>query len=90
MSVNHTDIYKNSFFGNVLNALGLVKGPIDADMKPLYKILKKYYLRDRNLQKIIDRGKEFVVTVVNVRTGMLQFVSTKEVEQGKIQPETLR
>lgn len=86
--VENKDIFKNSLLGRILNFLNIVNAPIDADADPLHNLVKDYYLNDGRLEDLIDSGKEFVVTAVNVRTEKLHFISTKEVADGKIKPET--
>lgn len=90
-SVRDPDIFDNSIAGDLLNI------PIEADAEPLHNLLKQYYLPHRNtdgtdnsgaLKRLSDSGKEFVVSVVNVRTGFVHMVSSKEVASGTMKPDT--
>lgn len=88
--VEDSDIYKNGPFFKLLNLFKKV-GPVSASMKPLHETVRQYYLDWGKLQKLIDMNKEFVVTIVNVRTGKIEYVSSKQVKakgKKKISPET--
>jgi predicted acylesterase/phospholipase RssA len=87
-SVENANIFRQSLIGRLFNFLGIVDGPIDASMKPLYQMVGEYYLSRGNLQKLIDSGKTFEVATVNVRTNLLHFVSSRQVAEGRIKPET--
>jgi len=88
-SVKNKDIYINSFMGGILNFFDVYDGPLDAKMTPLYNNLIDYYLARKNLEKLINmKNKEFVVTIVNARTGLVHFVSSNEVKNGTITSET--
>ncbi len=87
-SVADADIFHQSLVGRVLGLLGVVNGPIDADMAPLRKLVYEYYITQGKLGKLIDSGKVFCVTAVNMRTGLVHWVTTRDVEQGGIAPET--
>ncbi len=86
--VGGTHIFKQSFPGGVLNILGLLHGPLNADMAPLRELISDYYLKQGKLAQLIESGKVFCVAMTNVRTGSLQFVSTEHVRSGDIGPET--
>ncbi len=85
-AVHNNDVFKNSAFAQLLNLF--VKGPLAASMKPLEDMVRKYYLDEGHLQDLINAGKEFVVTIVNVRTGQTVFVSTKQVKDHTIDKTT--
>lgn len=87
-SVEDTDIFINSFIGNLTKFLGLQDGPIQASMEPLHNILKKYYLDDGKLQELLDNNKIFSVATVNVYSGRVQFISTEQVKSGDVKKET--
>jgi NTE family protein len=86
--VQDSNIFKNSFIGNITNFLGIQDGPIDASMEPLHDLLKDYYFGDRKLKQLLDTGKYFAVATVNVHTGKVHFVSTKHVAENKIKQST--
>jgi len=86
--VNNTDVFKNSFIGNVMKFTGLNDAPIDASMEPLHDILKEYYIKDHKLNKLLDTGKYFAVALVNVYSGKVHFISTKHVAEKRIKPST--
>lgn len=88
VSVRDTDIFKNSFIGNLTNFLGIQDGPIDASMEPLHEILKEYYLTRGKLQELLDKDKLFSVATINVYSGKIHFISTRHVAENKIKPET--
>jgi predicted acylesterase/phospholipase RssA len=87
-SVRDANIFSQSFIGRLLNFLGIINGPIHADMAPLKEIVYKYYIHEGKLDRLIADDKNFVVAVVNVRTGLVQFVSSADVGAGDIRPET--
>lgn len=86
--MSNSDIFKNSFIGNISNFLGIHDAPIDASMEPLHNLLKEYYFTKKNLKKLLDTHKYFAVAIVNVYTGKVHFVSTKHVAEDKIKPGT--
>jgi NTE family protein len=86
--MSDTDIFRNSFIGHVANFLNLHDGPIQASMEPLHDILKEYYFTMKKLKALLDTGKYFAVTIVNVYTGNVHFVSTKHLADKKIKPTT--
>jgi predicted acylesterase/phospholipase RssA len=89
-SVHNSDIYKNSLVYWLLNQVKKL-GPIDASMEPLYRTVRRYYLTKGNLEELTKAKKQFVVTIVNVRTGKVAYVSTKQLNAKgakKISPET--
>ncbi len=86
--VRNRDIYKNSVLGWLLNRLGLLSGPFQADLSPLHQMLKEYYLTRGKLDQLLASGKTLVVTTVNVRTGKLHYCSSEAVKTGEIAPET--
>lgn len=86
--VGNTDIFKNSFIGQLINFLGILDGPIDASMEPLHDLLKDYYFGAGKLQQLLDSGKYFAVATVNVHSGKVHFISTQHVKENKIKPET--
>ncbi len=85
-SVRDGDVYENSPFFQLLNMFVKI-GPVGAKMDPLYDLLKKYYLDEGNLDRLIQLNKELIVTVVNVRTGEIEYISSKWVHD-TIKPET--
>jgi predicted acylesterase/phospholipase RssA len=87
-SVADPQIFNNSFAGAVLGRANLLDGPLDARLTPLHKLLKEYYLEGGKLRAILDSGKTLVVACVNVRTGGVHFVSSRDVAAERIQPIT--
>lgn len=89
-SVYNADIYKNSLLYWLLNQVKKL-GPIDASMEPLYQIVSRYYLKRGKLEDLAKAKKEFIATIVDVRTGRIVYVSTRQLKaKGKtrISPET--
>jgi predicted acylesterase/phospholipase RssA len=86
--VKDTDVFRNSFIGNVIKFLHIEDAPIDATMEPLHELLKDYYITKGKMQELLDTGKYFAVATVNVYSGEVHFVSTKHVAEGKIKPTT--
>jgi NTE family protein len=85
-SVRDSGVYKNSPFFQLLNMFVKI-GPVGAKMEPLYNLLKRYYLDEGNLDRLIQANKELIVTVVNVHTGEIEYISSKSVHD-TIRPET--
>jgi len=86
-SVHDPDIYKNSPFFWLINRFKKI-GPVDASMDPLMELLQKYYIKKHGIDKLTDSGKVFVVTTVNVHSGEVTYVSTKQVADNEISKET--
>ncbi len=86
--VSNTDIFRNSFIGQLINFLGILDGPIDASMEPLHELLKDYYFGNGKLQQLLDSDKYFAVATINVHSGKVHFISTQHVKENKIKPET--
>jgi len=86
-SVHNSDVFRNSFIYWLINEIKNI-GPIDASMAPLTKLVRHYYITKNGIDKLIDSGKEFVVTTVNVFNGEVTYVSTKQVAAGEISDET--
>ncbi len=88
VSVEDKDIFRNSLIGRIATAIdkfvSFVSGPIDAVLNPLRKILEDYYFDEGKLDELLESGKEMIVSVVNVRTGKVQFVSSNQVKTGDI------
>ncbi|UCD18304.1 MAG: patatin-like phospholipase family protein [Candidatus Zixiibacteriota bacterium] len=85
--VSDSDIYKNGPFFKLLN-LFLKVGPVAASMKPLHKLVHDYYITQGKLDELKRREKEFVVTTVNVHTGKVEYISSKQYANGEITAET--
>ncbi len=83
-SVQDEDIFQNSLIGEIATVVDrfvdFISGPIDANLQPLRRLLDDYYLRDGKLDDLLDSGKEMVVSAVNVRTGCVQFISSRQIE----------
>ncbi|UCC79980.1 MAG: patatin-like phospholipase family protein [Candidatus Zixiibacteriota bacterium] len=92
VSVNDKDIFQNSLIGKIATAIShfvdFISGPIDARLDPLRKILEDYYYGEEKLDQLLDSGKEMLVSVANVRTGKIQFVSSNQVKNGDIDEDT--
>ncbi|MEW5924395.1 MAG: patatin-like phospholipase family protein [Candidatus Zixiibacteriota bacterium] len=86
-NVHNSDVFRNSLIYWFLNQIYKI-GPIDASMAPLTKLVRKYYILDGKLDELIRQNKEFIVTTVNVYTGKVVYVSTRQVESGEISKET--
>ena len=86
--VKNRNIFRNSFFVCVLNLFGIIKGPFQADLEPLQQLVEDYYIINGKLNELIKHKKELVVTAVNVRTNKVEFISSKQVDEGSIQPKT--
>lgn len=82
------DILDNSFLGFLVSIFMKGQVPINASMDPLYNLLYDYYITNGKLQQLLDLGKIFVVTSVNVRTGAIEYVSSEQVRDGSISRET--
>jgi predicted patatin/cPLA2 family phospholipase len=87
VGVNNSDILKNTLLGKIFSLF--VKGsvPLNANLKPLRKLLKDYYIKDKNLEKLNNQGKNLIVATVSVKTGTVKYVSSKQVPN-KISAET--
>jgi len=72
-TISNDDIFDNTLLGRLFGT------PIDASLEPLHQFLVSYYLRDGHLDKLLYRGKTLVVSMVNVRTGKVHFVSSGDV-----------
>ena len=83
-SMQDEDIFQNSLIGRIAGVVDefvdFVSGPISANLDPLRRLLEDYYLRDGKLDKLLDSGKEMIVSAVNVRTGRVQFISSRQIE----------
>lgn len=86
-SVHNSNIFTNSPFGKLVNIF-VNAGPIAASLQPLKNTLLDYYITDSKLQALIAAGKEFVVTIVNVRAGETVYVSSDQVKAGTIKDIT--
>lgn len=72
-TMSNDDIFDNTLLGKLFGT------PIDASLEPLHQLLVGYYLRDGHLDELLRRGKTLVVSMVNVRTGRVHFVSSGDV-----------
>jgi predicted acylesterase/phospholipase RssA len=88
VGVEDKDIFQNSTIGTIVNTIGLLKGPIDARMDPLKKLLEEYYFGRDKLKELNDSDKTMVVSTVNARTGEVVFVSNRMVKDKKIKDKT--
>jgi predicted acylesterase/phospholipase RssA len=92
VSVEDKDIFQNSLIGKIATAIShfvdFVSGPIDAKLNPLNAILEDYYFNENKLDELLAMDKkEMVLSIANVRTGKIQFVSSNDVKDGTIKPE---
>lgn len=81
-------IFNNSVVGHILTQTGALAGPLAARLTPLHKLLKDYYLDQGKLAALTATGKILEVASVNVRTNAVHYVSSKEVADGTLRPET--
>jgi len=90
VSVRDADIYKNSTLGTLINAIGLMRGPIGADMERLKRLLEDYYITKGKLEDLCNHpdAKILVVSAINVRTGKVVFVDSDMVKDGRIDGAT--
>lgn len=86
-SVHNSNVFTNSPFGKLVNIF-VNAGPIAASLQPLKNTLLDYYITDGKLPVLTAAGKEFVVTIVNVRTGETVYVSSEQVRKREIQDTT--
>ncbi len=86
-SVQDEDIFQNSLIGKVAGVVDefvdFVSGPVGANLNPLLGLLEDYYLRGRKLDELLESGKEMIVSAVNVRTGCVQFISSRQIENNE-------
>ncbi len=90
VSVRDADIYKNSTLGTLINAIGLMRGPIGADMERLKRLLEDYYITKGKLEDLCNHPdtKLLVVSAINARTGKVVFVDSDMVKDGRIDGAT--
>jgi len=72
-TISNGDIFENTLLGKIIGK------PIGASLEPLHQLLIGYYLRDNNLRELQSADKVLVVSMVNVRTGQVHFVSSDDV-----------
>jgi predicted patatin/cPLA2 family phospholipase len=88
VSVADKDIFQNSLIGTIATVISkfisFISGPIDAKLNPLRKLLEDYYFDDHKLDELLATDKEMIVSLANVRTGHVQFVSSNLVKDGTI------
>ncbi len=88
VGVTNNDILNNSWFGKLASLIFSTPILVQADMDPLYQLLKLYYIENGKLELIRNKAKLCVVTMVNTRTGKIQFMSSGDLGIDYQNPET--
>gem|GEM_PF-816977 len=88
VGVSGNDILENSWLGKLASLVFGTPILVQANMDPLYELLKAYYIAGGKLDAIRGKGKVCVATIVNARTGQIQYMSSADLGSDYQKPET--